>query len=71
MLRICADTGVQVIAEGIETAGERDFLCDAGIRLMQGYLFGKPSFKGTTAVSESSWPAPSALAVSAGVGRRG
>lgn len=57
MLRICADTGVQVIAEGIETAGERDFLRDAGIHLMQGYLFGKPTFKGTTAIVESSWPA--------------
>jgi EAL domain-containing protein (putative c-di-GMP-specific phosphodiesterase class I) len=56
MLRICEDTGVQVIAEGIETAGERDFLYDTGIHLMQGYLFGRPSFKGTTSIAASSWP---------------
>ena len=31
-----------VIAEGIETLGERDFVADCGIRLMQGYLFAKP-----------------------------
>ena len=56
MLGICRDLGVQVIAEGIETAGERDFLYDAGIRLMQGYFFGRPAFRGVTPVCASSWP---------------
>lgn len=55
LLRICADMGVQVIAEGIETAAERDFLADAGVRLMQGYLFGKPAFQGAGAVAPSAW----------------
>jgi EAL domain-containing protein (putative c-di-GMP-specific phosphodiesterase class I) len=55
MMAICGDLGVKVIAEGIETAGERDFLYDAGIRLMQGYLFGRPTFRGVTPVAAASW----------------
>jgi len=48
--------GIRVIAEGIETAGERDFLCDAGIRLMQGYLFARPAFQAVAAVNPRTWP---------------
>ena len=44
LVRLCEELGIPVVAEGIETAGERDFLHDAGIRLMQGYLFAKPAF---------------------------
>ncbi|SEJ84540.1 EAL domain, c-di-GMP-specific phosphodiesterase class I (or its enzymatically inactive variant) [Achromobacter sp. NFACC18-2] len=42
---ICTDLGIRVVAEGIETVGERDFLAAQGITLMQGYLFAKPAFK--------------------------
>lgn len=42
---------VTVIAEGIESAGERDFLADCGIFLMQGYWFAKPAFKALAQVS--------------------
>jgi EAL domain-containing protein (putative c-di-GMP-specific phosphodiesterase class I) len=52
MVRLCKDMGIQIIAEGIETTGERDFLCDAGIHLMQGYLFAKPAFKAVAALNE-------------------
>ncbi len=52
---MCSDIGVQVIAEGIETAGERDFLRDAGIRLMQGYLFARPEFQGIAKVDPGAW----------------
>ena len=55
MLAICRDLGVKVIAEGIETVGERDCLYDAGIRLMQGYLFGRPVFRGVAEVPRSAW----------------
>ncbi len=48
---ICTDLGIRVIAEGIETAGERDFLAAQGITLMQGYLFAKPAFKAMPPVS--------------------
>jgi EAL domain-containing protein (putative c-di-GMP-specific phosphodiesterase class I) len=55
LVRLCEDMGIQVIAEGIETAGERDFLRDAGIRLMQGYLFGKPVFQGVVGADAIAW----------------
>ena len=45
LVYLCKEMNIKVIAEGIETAGERDFLRDAGISLMQGYLFAKPAFR--------------------------
>lgn len=45
LVSLCADLGTQVIAEGVETAAERDFLLDSGIHLMQGYLLGRPVFR--------------------------
>jgi EAL domain-containing protein (putative c-di-GMP-specific phosphodiesterase class I) len=35
--------GITLVAEGIETAGERDTLRDLGIRYQQGYLFARPA----------------------------
>lgn len=58
LLGTCNDLGIQVIAEGIETVGERDFLYDAGIRLMQGFLFAKPAFQAVSAVAPASWLTP-------------
>lgn len=55
IVTICTALGVQVLAEGIETAGERDFLKDAGIRLMQGYLFCKPAFQALGVIDPASW----------------
>lgn len=34
---------IEVLAEGVETEAERDYLMAHGISKMQGYLFGKPS----------------------------
>jgi EAL domain-containing protein (putative c-di-GMP-specific phosphodiesterase class I) len=45
ILKVCADIGVQVIAEGVETAEEHDALADLGIVLMQGYLYARPAFE--------------------------
>ncbi len=45
LVRLCEELNIQVIAEGIETSAERDFLQDTGIHLMQGYLFAKPAFR--------------------------
>ncbi len=55
VLRICTDMGIAVIAEGIESVGERDFLYDVGVRLMQGYLFGRPAFQAPGTVDETAW----------------
>ena len=50
LVRMCEEMGIQVIAEGVETTGERDALRDAGIYLMQGYLFARPSFQAVVPV---------------------
>jgi diguanylate cyclase (GGDEF)-like protein/PAS domain S-box-containing protein len=34
--------GIEVLAEGVETAAQRDFLLAAGCKLAQGYYFGQP-----------------------------
>lgn len=47
--------GKRLLAEGIETKAERDFLREQGIHLMQGYLFCKPAFKAIGAIDPSSW----------------
>lgn len=55
VVTMCDDLGVRVLAEGVETAAERDFLQGAGISLMQGYLFGKPALRGVVAVDPAAW----------------
>jgi len=42
MIAMCHELGMQVVAEGIETAEERDAIVAAGCDLLQGYLFAKP-----------------------------
>ncbi|PSL15117.1 EAL domain-containing protein (putative c-di-GMP-specific phosphodiesterase class I) [Marinobacterium halophilum] len=44
-LRIFRDLDITPLAEGIETREEYLWLKDAGIELMQGYLFAKPGFE--------------------------
>ncbi len=52
---MCRDLGIRMVAEGIETAAERDFLRSAGIDLMQGYFFCRPVFQGLGQIPESAW----------------
>ncbi len=39
---LCVEMGIQTVAEGIETAAERDAVIDAGCHLLQGYRLAKP-----------------------------
>ena len=55
IVKISADLNVQILAEGIETAAERDFLQSAGIDLMQGYLFCKPAFQAIGVINPLAW----------------
>ncbi|MCB1802142.1 MAG: EAL domain-containing protein [Gammaproteobacteria bacterium] len=54
---VCLDLGIRVIAEGVETVAEFDFLRSIGISLFQGHLFGKPSFESLSAVHFPTFPA--------------
>jgi EAL domain-containing protein (putative c-di-GMP-specific phosphodiesterase class I) len=54
LVALCDDMRIQLVAEGIETTAERDFLQDAGIRYMQGYLFAKPAFRAVASVATES-----------------
>jgi EAL domain-containing protein (putative c-di-GMP-specific phosphodiesterase class I) len=43
LTELCNDLGIFVVAEGVETAPERDALIDLGVDLLQGYLFARPA----------------------------
>ena len=43
MSDLCHELGIVVVAEGVETTGEREALADLGCDLLQGYLFGRPA----------------------------
>jgi EAL domain-containing protein (putative c-di-GMP-specific phosphodiesterase class I) len=40
---LCVELGICTVAEGVETAAERDALAAMGCDLMQGYLFARPA----------------------------
>jgi EAL domain-containing protein (putative c-di-GMP-specific phosphodiesterase class I)/CheY-like chemotaxis protein len=43
MKKLCDELGIAVVAEGVETAAERDMLAKLDCDLLQGYLFAKPA----------------------------
>jgi EAL domain-containing protein (putative c-di-GMP-specific phosphodiesterase class I) len=45
VIQACDDLGIEVIAEGIETRPEYQWFKRAGVKLFQGYLFGRPTFE--------------------------
>lgn len=55
LVRLCGELGIAVIAEGVETAGERDALLDCGITRMQGWLFARPAFDALAAPDAGAW----------------
>lgn len=42
---ICRRLSIDIVAEGVETAGEYHWLQEAGVRLFQGYFFARPAFE--------------------------
>jgi blue light- and temperature-responsive anti-repressor len=45
VIQACDDLGIEVVAEGVETELEYRWFKRAGVRLFQGYLFGRPEFE--------------------------
>ena len=45
VVKMCAELGVTVIAEGIETVAELEALRAIGVRYFQGFYFAKPEFE--------------------------
>ena len=41
-LSLARDLGMQVVAEGVETQAQRQYLSERGCHAMQGYLFSRP-----------------------------
>lgn len=54
VLGTCRALGVQVIAEGVESRAEYDWLRSAGVTLFQGYLVARPAVE---ALPEPDWAA--------------
>lgn len=54
-LLTCKMLGCLVVAEGIETKEEKDYLAKLGIELMQGYFFCKPAFKALGKINPEAW----------------
>ena len=42
IISMAASLGIQVVAEGVETADQRTILCGLGCDFLQGYLLGRP-----------------------------
>jgi EAL domain-containing protein (putative c-di-GMP-specific phosphodiesterase class I) len=55
IVHMCRKLDINVLAEGIETKAERDFLVASGITLLQGYLFCKPAFEAIGKIDEAAW----------------
>ena len=56
VVRICEELGIRIIAEGIETVDECQFLQGLGVTLMQGFLFSKPLFESCGQAEKLGWP---------------
>jgi len=55
IVHTCNLLKIKVLAEGIETKAERDFLLACGVSLFQGYLFCKPAFQAIGQINPDAW----------------
>lgn len=44
LLQTCGDLGIDIVAKGVETKSEREWLNGEGIELLQGFCFTLPAF---------------------------
>ncbi|PWQ95682.1 EAL domain-containing protein [Leucothrix arctica] len=58
MSRVCLDLGIDVLAEGVETEEEFDWLRSIDISLYQGFLFAKPVFESLPTVDDLKFKIP-------------
>lgn len=65
ILSMARSLNLQVVAEGVETPDQRDFLISAGCQLMQGYLFGRPQTAAEITRVLDNLRRPATLALSA------
>jgi EAL domain-containing protein (putative c-di-GMP-specific phosphodiesterase class I) len=42
---ICQRLNIEIVSEGVETAGEYHWLREAGVSFFQGYYFARPEFE--------------------------
>jgi diguanylate cyclase len=69
MLKLAHATSLEVIAEGIETAAQRDRLIELGCRRGQGYLFARPMPADAVVEFLARGPAPGRIPPTAGSDR--
>jgi EAL domain-containing protein (putative c-di-GMP-specific phosphodiesterase class I) len=62
ILQVCRELGIELIAEGIETADEFRWFADQGVELFQGYLFSRPGFELLPAVQLPIYPGTASAA---------
>jgi len=58
LVSLSDELGIEIIAEGVETLAEYEFLRESGIYLYQGYLFAKPAL---CELPDAKFPTQSAL----------
>ena len=42
LIELCRELGLDIVAEGVESQSQLDFLCERGCYVIQGYLFSRP-----------------------------
>lgn len=55
LIRVCNALSIEIIAEGIESKEQRDFLYSAGVKLFQGYYFAKPGFESLPVLNDDCY----------------
>jgi EAL domain-containing protein (putative c-di-GMP-specific phosphodiesterase class I) len=53
--QICQNLGIELVAEGVESADEYHWLRDAGISIFQGYYFARPAFEALPDVTNKAF----------------